>query len=81
MSAVSFNFYMWHQFLACRIRDWRLVPSVSPTPNQVHEHQWQVRYTLLCFGAALAVAAAIAYLWERPLARRGRKKGRLVQRA
>ena len=74
LSAVSFNFYMWHQFLACRIRDWHIVPSVSPTPNQVHEHPWQIKYTLLCFGAALAVAAALTYLWERPLARWGRKR-------
>lgn len=81
LSAVSFNFYMWHQFLACRLRDWHIVPSVSDTPNQVHEHPWQMKYTLLCFFTALVVSTAITYLWERPLAQWARKREKYVKKS
>ena len=75
LSAVSFQFYMIHQVIAVRIREWGLIPSVSDTPNMMGERAWQVPYTLVCFLIPLALAALLTYGFERPLVRRfaGRK--------
>lgn len=70
-SAVSYNFYIWHQFLAVRLKDARVPDYTAALPNQVGEQPWQTRYTWLCFAAALAAGAALTYLWERPLYRWG----------
>jgi peptidoglycan/LPS O-acetylase OafA/YrhL len=74
LSQVSYNFYIWHQFLALRLKDWHIPSYVSELPNQAGEQPWQLRYTLLCFAAALVLAGAITYLIEKPLARWGTKK-------
>lgn len=39
-------------------------------PQSAGEQPWQTVYTCLCFVAALAVAAAVTYLWEKPMNRR-----------
>ncbi len=73
LADISFNFYMWHQFLALRFKDWHIPPYSAPVPNQVMERPWQYLYTLVCFFGAAAFAAALTYLWERPLRRWGLK--------
>ena len=75
LSGVSFNYYIWHQWLACRLKDWHIPPyEAEINPNQAGEMPWQLHYTVLCFLAALALAALITYLVERPCARWGRKR-------
>lgn len=75
LSGISFNFYIWHQWLAVRLKDWRIPPYASPeNPNMAGEMPWQLHYTLLCFAVALAVAAIITYTVEKPCARLGRKR-------
>ena len=72
---MSFNYYIWHQWLACRLKDWHVPPyEAEINPNQAGEMPWQLHYTVLCFLAALALAALITYLVERPCARWGRKR-------
>ena len=68
LSDCSFNFYMWHQFLACRLKDWRIPPYLAAeNPNMVSEQPWQTQYTYLCFFGALAFSALLTYLWEKPI--------------
>ena len=71
LADISYNFYIWHQFLACRLKDWHIPPyhTVGTLPNMAYEQPWQTTYTLTCFIAAAALAAACTYLWERPLRR------------
>ena len=74
LSGVSFNFYIWHQWLAVRLKQWRIPPyEAAENPNMAGEMPWQLHYTLLCFFAALAVAILVTYLVEKPAARYGRK--------
>ena len=74
LSGVSFNFYIWHQWLAVRLKQWRIPPYLAAeNPNRVGEQPWQFRYTLLCFLAALALATLLTYLVEKPCARWGRR--------
>ena len=73
LAGISYNFYIWHQFLACRLKDWHIPPYASQLPNQAGEQPWQRRYTLLCFIAAGVLATAITYLFERPIQKWGLK--------
>ena len=70
LSGISFNFYIWHQWLAVKLKEWRIPPYLAEAnPNQAGEMPWQLHYTLLCFAAAIALAALITYLVEKPAAR------------
>lgn len=73
LSAISFQFYIWHQFLAVKLKEWHFPPSQSPTPWMDGDYRWQVSYTLCCFLFAIILASLITYLFERPLARRLRR--------
>ena len=70
-SAISYNFYIWHSHLALRLRAWHIPPYTSEMPQRDGEMPWQLHYTLLCFAAALALAALLTYTWEKPLSRLG----------
>ena len=69
LSGVSFQFYIWHQYLAVKLRSWGIPASIYELPNQEGDRPWQWKYTLLCFALALAVAMAVTYLIERPAQR------------
>ncbi len=71
LADISFNFYMTHQFLALRLKDWHIPPYEAELPNQAYEQPWQLLYTLACFLFAAALSAALTYLWERPVQRWG----------
>ena len=73
LAAISYNFYIWHQFLACRLKDWHIPAYEADMPNQAGEQPWQTRYTLMCFAAALVLAAAVTFLFERPIQKWGLK--------
>lgn len=80
LSGISFNFYIWHQWLAVKLKAWRIPPYLAEAnPNQAREMPWQLHYTLLCFAGALLLATAITYAVEKPAARWVTKKA-LVNR-
>lgn len=70
VSAVSFQFYMWHQQLAVWLVESRLIPSAMEHPNYDGDVTWQKWFTLACFGIGMALAALLTYGFERPVARR-----------
>ena len=75
LSAVSYNFYIWHQTLALRLKLGHIPPYAAENPSKAGEQPWQTLYTLLCFAAALAAAAFFTYFLEKPLsARAGRSR-------
>lgn len=69
LSAISFQFYVWHQYLAVWLRKWNIPYSASALPNQDGELIWQWKYTLLAFAVALLAATAVTWLIERPAQR------------
>jgi len=69
LSGISFNFYIWHQFLAVQLKKLRIPAYTGSTPNQDGQMPWQMHYTLLCFAVALSIAALITYLVEKPCAK------------
>ena len=80
LSDISFNFYMWHQFLALRWKDWHIPPYASELPNQAYEQPWQTIYTLVCFLFAAIIAAGLTYFWEKPMQRLGLRLTRPKQK-
>ena len=69
VSAVSMQFYIWHQWLAVWILKIRLVPSDYEMPNYSGDLVWQKQYTFVCFALALALSALLTFGFERPVAR------------
>ena len=66
LSGISFNFYIWHQFLAVKLKDWRIPFYEGTNPNQAGLMPWQLHYSIICFAAAILLAAAITCLVEKP---------------
>ena len=66
LSGISFQFYVWHQYLAVLLRRLNIPYSASAVPNQDGEILWQWKYTLLAFAVAFVAATAVTYLIERP---------------
>ena len=73
-AAISYNFYIWHQYLAVKLKTWHIPPYVTQTPQMSEGRAWQMRYTLACFAAALAAAALFTCAVERPAYRLTMKK-------
>jgi len=69
LSMISYNVYIWHAYLAVRLKQWRIPAYTSPNPNQVGEQPWQTQYTLLCLLAAVLLGALITCLIEKPAAK------------
>jgi peptidoglycan/LPS O-acetylase OafA/YrhL len=68
LSAISFNYYIWHQVLAVWLKDWHIPPYTVQYPNQVGEQPWQLLYTFACFGFAILLASALTFGLEKPAA-------------
>lgn len=66
LSSLTFNFYIWHQFMAVKLKEWRIPFYEGENPNQAGLMPWQTRYTAVCFLGALALSLAITYLIEKP---------------
>ena len=78
LAAVSYNFYIWHQYLAVKLKQWHIPAySAAELPQMTEGRLWQQKYTAVCFLAALALAALVTYLWEKPIARWGLGRARL----
>lgn len=73
LSGISFNFYIWHQFLAVRLKAWHIPAYEGENPNRAGLQPWQWQYTLCCFVAALITALLITYLLEKPCSKRIRR--------
>ena len=69
VSAVSMQFYIWHQTIAVWLLRSRVIPSEAENPNYEGDLRWQVLFTIACFAVSFAVSALLTYGFERPAAR------------
>lgn len=68
LSGISYNLYIWHQWLAVELKyTWR-IPSWEGTtpPNQLSDKVWMNKYAVIITAAAFAVAVIVTYLVEKP---------------
>ena len=69
LSGLSFNFYIWHQFLAVQLKKWHIPPYTGDAPNREGQQPWQNQYTFCCFAGALVLSLLVTYLVEKPCAK------------
>lgn len=70
LSMISYNLYIWHQWLAVDIKyGWR-VPywEGEIPPNQYWDKSWMTRYAIVITVAAFAAAILATFLIEKPFA-------------
>lgn len=77
LASVSYNYYIWHQYIAVRLRQLNFPPSVSDMPNMVAERPWQIYYTILSFLVPLVVAIVLTYLIDKWLVGLFRRKDKM----
>lgn len=71
LSAISYNLYIWHQWLAVRIKYvWRIPSWTGDTPpNQLNDTRWMNQYALIITIAAVLAAVLATYLIEKPMSK------------
>ena len=52
LSAISLNFYIWHQVLALKLKEWHIPTYSVDLPQQNAGEPWRIRYTAICWLAA-----------------------------
>lgn len=70
LSGISYNLYIWHQWLAVQLKNnWR-IPYWEGTkpPNQNWDHVWMNKYAFVITVAAFLAAILATYLIEKPFA-------------
>ena len=68
ISTISYNLYIWHQFIAVQLKEIRIPYWEGTTPpNMTGDTVWQWKYFLLCIVVSLAVACIMTYAVEKPL--------------
>lgn len=68
MSAISYNLYIWHQWIAVKFKYFWRLPNWKGTipPNQLGDTSWSIEYAIIITLVSLAVAVILTYLFEKP---------------
>lgn len=70
LAGISFNLYICHQYIAVRLKQFRIPYWEGDTPpNQLGDKPWMWKYLILCIVVSFVVAVAMTYLVEKPLAK------------
>ena len=89
LSAVSYNFYIWHSTVLLKLKAWR-IPYYPDAPEgaaawpqsaggEPWHFAWQVKYTVLFWACALLLAAFFTYLIEKPTAKQLLRKKKITR--
>lgn len=71
LSLISYNVYIWHQWIAVKFKDWKIPYwTGEKPPNMTGDVRWQWTYTALILLATFAAATFATYCIERPAAKR-----------
>ena len=70
LAGISYNLYIWHQWLAVQLKSvWRIPHWEGTTPpNQLGDRVWMNKYALVITVAAFVAAVLATYLIEKPFA-------------
>lgn len=70
LAGISYNLYIWHQYIAVKLKVWRIPFWEGDTPpNQLGDKVWMWRYQILTVAVALAAAVFFTYCFEKPMAK------------
>ncbi len=69
LAGISYNFYIWHQFIAVRLKSARIPHWEGDTPpNLLGDRVWMWKYQILIVVVSLVVAFLLTYFFEKPVA-------------
>lgn len=70
LAGISYNFYIWHQYAAVRLKEWRIPFWEGETPpNMTGDRAWMWKYQILVIAVSLVVALVMTYGFEKPVAK------------
>lgn len=70
LSGISFNLYIWHQYIAVKLKEFRIPYWEGDIPpNQTGDKVWMWKYFILCWVLSIGMAVLVTYLLERPIAK------------
>ncbi|MEN6419516.1 MAG: acyltransferase [Clostridiaceae bacterium] len=70
LSAISYNLYIWHQWISVKFKQWKIPYwTGDKPPNITGDRVWQWKYTALILAGAFLAAVLATYLIERPAAK------------
>jgi peptidoglycan/LPS O-acetylase OafA/YrhL len=70
LSAISYNLYIWHQWISVKFKQWKIPYWTGDTPpNMTGDRVWQWKYTALILAGAFLAAILATYFIERPAAK------------
>lgn len=64
LSSISFNYYIWHQYIAVKLKSWNFPYSQFEYPNMAGDVQWQYLFTLISFTISILFAWLVTWLYE-----------------
>jgi len=67
VSTISYQVYMWHGWIALRLKEWHIPEYTTARP--MDDPAWRWPYMLTCIALSLAVAVFVTFCIERPLSR------------
>lgn len=70
LSVISYNFYMWHQFIGGTLKKHHIPYWTGDTePNQLDNKPWMWKHFIISMSLSVIVAALTTYLIEKPAAK------------
>lgn len=72
LSVISYNLYIWHQLIANKVNEWKLIPAATADPK--NDYGWQIFFSIGAILVGVAFSALITYAFERPILKKGFKK-------
>ncbi len=67
LSSVSYNYYIWHQYIAVRLKQFKFPPYLSEMPNVMAEKPWQWTYTASAFIIPLITAIVLTWAIDKKI--------------
>lgn len=81
LASVSYNYYIWHQYIAVKLRYYRIPPSIHENPNMAGDRPWQYIFTAVAFLLPLLVSIVLTWAIDQKLVGwlRNRKNNRQIK--
>lgn len=80
LASVSYNYYIWHQYIAVRLKQMNIPPAINEMPHMAAEKPWQYTYTVLSFLIPLVVAIVLTYVIDKWLVGLFSKKPKAIEK-
>lgn len=70
ISTISYNLYIWHQFIAVKLKEYH-IPfwQGEQSPNLLNDRIWMWKYQLTIIFMSIIVASLLTYCFEKPISK------------